>query len=336
MIMPKKRALPAHAATKWATLIATGICSLLLAIDFTIVNTSLSTIQRELHTTLTQLQWVMAGFGLTFCPLLVTMGRLGDHYGRRKLLYLGIAIFGLASLGAGSSQTPLQLIIARLFQGGSAAVVFPTGMALTAVAFPESERGRALGIFGGILGVGLAIGPVLSGAILTIASWRWIFLINVPGIMIGFILCLFVIKESKSKEIIPIDWRGVILLIVALATLVFAVTEAENFGWDSPWILIPLVISPVLFAWFAWSERKTTAPVLPLSLFCNTGFLLGVLINIVGVSFAWPMTFLAPLYLQNALSYPPAMAGLMLLPLTALTVIAPPFAGYWYDKKGPR
>ena len=321
---------------KWITLFATGFCSLFLAIDFTIVNTSLSVIQRELHASLGQLQWMMAGFGIAFCPFLVTMGRLGDRYGRRKLLYFGVGVFGLASLGAGLSQTPLQLIIYRLFQGVSAAVVFPCGMALTAAAFPEGERGRALGIFGGIIGVGLAIGPVLGGAILTIASWRWIFLINVPGIIFGFLICVFAVKESKSNVITPIDWKGVAILTLALAILVFAVTEAPTFGWTSPWIISLLVISPLLFVWFGWVERKTEAPLLPFSLFRDSGFLLGTLVNIVGVSFAWPVTFLIPLYLQNALAFTPAVAGLTLLPMTIMTAIAPPFAGYWYDKKGPR
>lgn len=320
---------------KWWVLIGVGISSMIVAIDFTIVNTVLADIQTNFAVTLNALQWVMTGFGITFSSFLISMGRLGDLMGRRFLLYLGMLGFGLASLGAGLSATLVQLIIFRIFQGAFGSIIFPCGLAITSSSFPTKEQGRALGIYGSFLGIGLAIGPVLGGIITTIASWRWIFLINVPIVLLSFAICLAVVKESRIQTQVIIDWAGMILISIALGAFVFAVTQSEIYGWDSAIIIFPFILSILFFALLYFVEKFAKAPLLPPALFLNHPFFVGAAVYSICVGLVWTIIFFVPLYLQTVFGMSEMKTGLLLLPMTIITVIAPTIAGYMYDKEGP-
>lgn len=318
----------------WWVLVGTGLSALSIAIDFTIVNTVLANIQLDLHATIGQLQWVMAGFGLLFCTFLSVLGRLGDIIGRRLLLYIGIVGFGLASLGAGLSQSPEQLIFFRFLQGAAGAIILPCGSAIVANTFPASQRGRGMGIYGSILGIGLAIGPVLGGFIVSILSWRWIFLINLPIVFVSLVICFTVVRESKLSERIPIDWWGFLFIALFVAALIYAINQSPILGWTSPVTLSTLVFAVICLITAYFLETKIKHPMIPPHVFTNHGFLLSVIIATTSISFAWAIIFLIPLYLHNVLDKDPSMVGLLLLPMTALTAIVPAWAGYLYDRKG--
>lgn len=319
---------------KWWILTGTGISAIIIAIDATIVNTALPTIQRELSTSLTQLQWAIAGFILMFSSLLVSMGRLGDIVGRRLLLYIGMIGFGLASVGAGFSDTSGQLILFRFLQGIFGAIVFPNSMAITASAFPKNEQGKAMGFYGAILGFGLAIGPVLGGVITNLWSWHWIFFINIPIILISFIVCFGTVGASKIQERQAVDWWGMIFTTLFLVSLVYAITQGSEVGWGSLIIVGSFCVSIISFIILLIIETKVSFPLLPFKKFANIGFIQGAIVNIVAVSFAWPVLFLSPLYLQNVLNLTVQNTGLVLLAMTAMTAILPFIAGYMLDKRG--
>src|SRR3989338_1905644 len=305
----KKSKKMSNSQRKWWVLIATGLSGILIAIDYSIVNTSLANIQRELQASVNQLQWIMTGFGITFCTFLVIMGRLGDLLGRRKLLYIGIIGFGLSSIAAGAATVPWQLIAARVFQGVFGATLFPCGMALTAAAFPADEQGRALGIYGSLLGSGLAFGPVLGGIITYFFSWRWIFFINVPVVLVSILLCFLFVAESRLDEKIKIDWWGLLLLTASLAMLVLAISQGLEWGGSSLPIISLFVGSVILLIIFIVVENKTAMPLIPFHYMHNPRFFIGNLIFIASCSINWPVVFLVPLYLQNVLNYSSLATG---------------------------
>ncbi len=321
---------------KWLVLIATGLAGIMVAADFTIVNTCLSLIQKDLGSTVNQLQWLISGFGISFCALLATAGRAGDLFGHRKLLYIAIIGFSLASLGSGLSTTPLMLIIFRILQGAFSAIVFPCGMAINANNFPKEEQGRAFSLYGSLVGIGLAFGPLMGSLISSFASWRWIFFINIPLTIISLVLCFLVVKKDSVNKNVKIDWLGMCLLIFSLATLVFAINEGPYFGWETP-ITISLFIAAGIGFWLLYQvEKRVEAPILPIPLFMNRGFLVGNIVYVIGVGFAWPILFFLPLFLHDVQNYKTLMVGLLILPMTAMTAIAPVIAGNIYDKYNAR
>ncbi|GAB4193855.1 MAG: MFS transporter [Simkaniaceae bacterium] len=320
---------------KWLALIGTGISSMVVAVDFTIVNTVMSEIQKALSASVGSLQWVMAAYGIPFAVLLSIAGRLGDLYGRRLVLYIGMGGFLLASIGAGLSQNIWVLVFFRFLQGLFGSTVFPCGTAIASDAFPKKMQARAVSIYYAMLGLGLAIGPILGGIIVSFANWEWIFLINIPIILLSFAISLPSVRESKILEKIQLDWWGVAFFILGLGLLVFAITEAPTFGISSPLIYAAFIFAMIFLAAFLRIEKGSRSPVLPLYLFSNRGFYLGVMNVVASISCAWVVIFLLPLYLQNVLDYSPGISGLILLSMTLMTFFLPPISGSIMDKKGP-
>src|SRR3990167_1347114 len=215
---------------KWLVLIGVSLAAIIIPIDYTIVNTCLALIQNDLKMNISELQWLLTGFGITFCALLTVMGRLADILGRRKLNYIGCIGFGLVSLGAGLSHSAAMLITMRILQGAFGAIMFPSGSAIIADAFPNEQQGKVLGMYGACMGIGLAIGPVLGGLITTWLNWRWIFFINITIVLISLIICLPILRESKHITKTTVDWLGMIFLITFLASLVFAISMGGKCG----------------------------------------------------------------------------------------------------------
>lgn len=319
---------------KWGVLFGTGLSSMLVSIDFTIVNTSLSAIQKSLSVSLTDLQWIISAFGIPFCVLLVICGRLADLLGRKLILFIGMSGFALSSLAAGFSSSAIDLIISRFFLGTFGAAIFPCGMALTADVFPKKQHGKALGIYFGLLGVGLAIGPVIGGLLTTFLSWHWIFFINLPILLLSAIFCVLSIPASKLDHRQRLDWKGLIFFFIGLTSLIVWITEGPTIGWTSiPSLSFGLGML-VFLTLFYRSERQNPCPIIPFHLFRKRTFIIATLSDIAGISAMWALIFIVPLFLQTYLHYDEAKAGLMMLIMTAMTVIVPPLAGHLLDKQG--
>jgi len=317
---------------KLLILFGTGISGITVGLDLTIINSSLSSIQSSINADINQLQWIMSGFGLLFCSFLVTMGRLGDIYGRKKLLMLSLVGFALASICAGLSKTVGNLILMRMLQGICGAAILPCGTALIANTFPKEEQGRALGIYGSLVGIGIGLGPFIGGILNGIYGWPAVFFINVPIILLSLLICAPCLIESRTLQRIEVDWIGSLLLALGLGAMTFSLSSVEHTGWLNVSVLLGLILSLVSFIFFFRCENKAKSPIFPPYLLNNEGFRLGTLIYAGSVSFHWPVLFLMPIYLQKILQYQPYLAGAVLASMTLMTIISPMVAGYFFDK----
>jgi len=316
----------------WSSL-GIGLGILIGSTDWSIVQNALPAIQRDLGASIGELQWVMNSFGLFMTALLVAMGRLGDIYGRRRIFNLGLVIFALSCLGAALSPTPFWLIIARAFQGVGFAMLMPTSQALLTHAFPENEHGKAMGIWATLAGVGLVLGPVLGGIIVSLLSWNWIFYINIPFAILSFILVRGFVQESKNEEHPPhLDIKGIVLFILGLGSFIFAVIQAPAWGWKHPAVLSCFAVAIILFIVFYFVEKRTDLPLIEFSFFKNRQFTAGSLTIFCGCFLFWTTFFLLPLYLQNYRNETPWVSGLILLAVGIPFTIISHFAGSAGDR----
>ena len=252
---------------KWWTLIAVCTAIFMLLLDITVVNVALPDIQKSLHSSFSDLQWVVDAYALTLAAFLLTAGVVGDIFGRREVFAIGLAVFSLASLACGLSTTSLMLNLSRAVQGVGGAIMFATSLALIAAAFSGRERGTAFGIYGAVTGAAVAVGPLVGGAITSSIGWRWIFFLNVPIGVFAIVVTLLKISESKDPANRRIDWIGFVSFSVSLFLLVFALVRGNDLGWGSTEIVTMLVGSVVLMGVFIAAERFGSDPMLDLSLF---------------------------------------------------------------------
>ncbi len=312
---------------KWWTLVAVGIGVFMLLLDLTIVNVALPEIQRELHGSIADLQWVIDAYALSLGALMLMAGSLADLLGRKRMFAAGIAIFMTGSLLCGAAQSSLFLTLARAGQGVGGAIMFATSLALIANAFRGSDRGVAFGVFGAITGVATAVGPVLGGAITTGLSWRWIFFVNIPIGVIAIAITLLRVDESRNPYAGRPDWLGFLTFSSALGLLVYGLIESSSHAWGSSGVLGPLGASAVLLVLFVIAELRQRKPMFDLSLLRNPSFVGGL-----GSAFAVSasalsmLTFLV-LYLQNTLHYSAIDTGLRLLVLSGATFMTAGIAG---------
>lgn len=316
----------------WSSL-GIGLGVLAGAMDWAIVQNALPAIQRDIGASISSLQWIMNSFGLFMTSLLVTMGRLGDVFGRRRIFNIGLLIFALSCLGAALSTTPFALIVARAFQGIGFAMLMPTSQALLTHAYPENEHGKAMGIWATLAGVGLVFGPVLGGIIVSLLSWNWIFYINIPIALASFVIVRAVVEESRNEEHPPhLDIKGIAIFILALGSLIFAIIEAPLWGWSSPTILSCFGAAVVLFVIYYFVEKKTDLPLIQFSFFKNRQFTAGALTIFCGCFMFWTTFFLMPLYLQNFRNETPWVSGLALLAAGIPFTVVSRFAGSAGDR----
>lgn len=306
-------------------------------LDTTAVNVALPSIQSDLSVSVAGLQWIVDGYALVFASLLLTSGALGDRLGNRRIFLTGVAIFTVASAlcGAGPNLGALQL--ARVVQGAGAALLLPASLALLSGIFPDGQqRARALGIWGGIAGIGAVMGPVVGGILVNSFGWRSIFFINLPIGVLGFALTLLAIDSDGSHGTRELDIAAQIAAIIALGTLTFACIESGMDGWRSPRILGASIIVALAATVFIAVERRARNPMLPLAFFSIPSFSAG---NAVGclLNFGfYGQLFIVSLFFQHIRHNTAAMTGLALLPEAVMALIGSTLAGRVTGRFGPR
>ncbi|QVL58293.1 MAG: MFS transporter [Simkaniaceae bacterium] len=316
----------------WAC-VGIGFGVLIGATDWSIVQNALPAIQNSIGASIGQLQWIMNSFGLFMTVLLVTMGRLGDIYGRKRIFNLGLFIFALSCLGAALSSTPFWLIVARAFQGVGFAMLMTTSQALLTHAFPEEEHGKAMGIWATLAGVGLVFGPFLGGIIVSFLHWSWIFYINIPIAIISYIFVKIFVAESKNEEHPPIlDIKGIIIFTLGLGSFIFGIIQGPEWGWSNPIILGCFAAAVIFLIIFYLVEKRTKFPLIQFSFFKNRQFTAGSLAIFTGCFLFWTTFFLMPLYLQNFRNESPWVSGLVLLAVGVPFTIISRFAGSAGDR----
>ncbi|MEL6116401.1 MFS transporter [Photobacterium sp. SP02] len=316
-------------------LFGVGLASFLGCVDFTIVNTALPDIQSEFSSSLSSLQWIMNIFVIALSSMMVTMGRLGDIYSHEKVFYTGVIVFGLSSVAAALSQNIEVLIIARLIQGLSCAILFTNSGAIISHIFPVEKQGHALGILFGINGLGLALGPFLGGLLVNYIGWRWIFYINIPIITISVLACLLSIPKTKHKESKGrLDIPGSILVTLILACLSILFTQGSVWGWLSTHAISLVGFVTFLTIMFFFVEKRAEDPIVNFKIMRNAQFSSSAIASFTLGAFYSLAFFLMPLYLDNIRHLSALDIGFMLLPTTAGVAIISPFVGKAVDKFG--
>src|SRR3954468_3167015 len=321
---------------KWWTLLAVCIATFMLLLDITIVNVALPDIQRALHSSFSDLQWVIDAYALTLAALLLTGGSLSDLLGRRRIFVIGIVLFTVASLLCALAGTPTVLNLARALQGIGGAFMFATSLALLASAFQGRDRGTAFGVWGAVTGASVAVGPLVGGVLTDGIGWEAIFLVNIP-IGIGAIaMTLAKVEESHAPSGGGIDWGGLVTFSGALFALIFALIRGNDEGWGSPLIVGCLVVAAGGGAPLVLVERRIAEPMLDLTLFRKPAFA-GASVAAFALSASMFSMFLyLTLYIQNVLGYTPLQSGLRFLPVTLLSFIVAPISGKFAERVGIR
>ncbi|WP_062072988.1 DHA2 family efflux MFS transporter permease subunit [Demequina sediminicola] len=324
----------------WPALWALVLGFFMILVDTTIVSIANPTIQADLGATTTQVIWVTSAYLLAYAvPLLIT-GRLGDRFGPRRVYLVGLTIFTVASFACGLAEwlpgSPIgNLIAARAVQGLGAALMTPQTMAVITRTFPAHRRGPAMALWGAVAGVATLVGPLLGGVLVDSLGWEWIFIVNVPVGVIGFVLAWRLVPQLETHSH-SFDWWGVLLSAVGMFLVVFAIQEGQTYAW-APWIWIMIAVGVVVLAVFLWWQRRNTQePLVPLSLFRDRNFAVSAT-AISTVGFATTAMFIPVIYFyQVAMGMSPTQSALMSVPTAIASIVLAPVAGKLTDRVHPR
>jgi EmrB/QacA subfamily drug resistance transporter len=331
---PRAAASSDRSRVLW-TFVVTGVALFMAQLDNLVVTTALPVIRVDLHASLPSLEWITNAFTLTFAVLLLPAATLGERFGRRRVLVAGISLFTASSVAAALAPSVGALIAARAFQGAGAAAVVPLTLTLLSAAVPVERRGMALGIWGGIAGLAISLGPVIGGAVTQGLSWQSIFWLNVPlGVLIVPVARLR-LAESRGPAT-RLDVPGLVLVSAGLFGVVYGLVRADSLGWTSATVLGSLTGGAALLAGFVAVELRTSAPMLPLRLFRSRGFSatnLGSMLMFFGM---FGSIFFLAQFLQTVQHYSPLAAGLRTLPWTGMPILVSPLAGALADRIGSR
>jgi EmrB/QacA subfamily drug resistance transporter len=313
----------------------TSVASLMVVLDSLVVATALTAIQTDLGASLTELEWTVNAYGLSFAVLLMAAAAAGDRWGRRRVFAIGVTVFTVASLVCAVAPDVATLIAGRVVQGAGAALVMPLALALLGAAFPAELRPRALGVFASVSGVAVPLGPLLGGAVVEGVSWPWIFWINVP---VGAVLvCLVLTRTEESHGPDPaLDVPGLVLVGAGSFGLVWALVQGGTAGWTSPSVIGPFVAGVLAIAAFIGRQRRAAHPMLPLSLFRSRRFAAGNAVIFFHWASALGAVFFMAQFLQVGLGYGPFAAGLALAPWGLTTAVVPQLAGRLVGRFGER
>lgn len=330
----------------WLILIVLCGAIFMLLLDTTIVNVAQQKIKEGLNADLSQIQWILDSYILAFAVLMLSFGRLGDIYGRKKMFVTGMVVFTAASGLCGVSDWianlvgisgATALIVARVLQGIGGALMMPQTLSLITIAFPPQKRGAAMGVWGSVVALGAVLGPLLGGYIVTDYPWEWVFLINIPIGIIAVLATLAIVPESRDPLASgKLDWGGLVFSALAIFALVYALIEGPRFGWMSPQTIGLLLVSAAVFTLFVWWERRVADPMVKLELFGIRNFWVA---NVIGLAVPFglfgiffPMT----LFLQGALGMSPLEAGLTMMPMSLMLMFVAPLSGRLSDRVGAR
>ncbi|MDQ6839574.1 MAG: MFS transporter [Actinomycetota bacterium] len=317
------------------TLVLVSIGAFMTALDTLVVTSALPVLRVQLHTSLSSLEWTVNAYNLAFACLLLTGAALGDRFGRRRLFSIGLLVFTVASAAAALSPTAGALIAARAVQGAGAAIVTPLSLTLLCAAFPAEKRGSAIGLWGGIVGLAVGVGPVIGGAVVGGISWHWMFWINVP---IGAALIPLArrrLAESREPQA-GLDVAGVAIAAAGAFGVTWGLVRADTIGWTSTETVLSLTVGvAAIVAFVAW-EHHCPNPMLPIRLFRSRGFAAANAVSFFMYAGLFGALFFMAQLLQSALGYSPLGAGLRLLPWTAPPLVIAPLAGKLADRYGNR
>jgi MFS transporter, DHA2 family, multidrug resistance protein len=321
--------LPLHArpevySRRWFLLGVLCLSLVMIVMAVASLNVALPTMQNELDTSATMLQWIVDAYALVFAGLLLTAGALGDRFGRKGALLVGLGVFALGALVSGLANSAEVVIVGRAVQGAGAAFVMPATLSLITAIFPPAERQRAIAIWVGFAGAGGALGPIVSGALLERFWWGSAFLVNIPVVALTAAAVAIYSPRSRDDSATPLDPRGALVSFVGLGALLFGIIEGPERGWTDPVVVVAFIAAAVLSVTFVRWERVAAHPMLPLSYFKDRRFSVGSGVITTSFFVMFGFFFLFTLYLQFARGYSPLEAGLATLPFAAAFVVVSP------------
>lgn len=326
-----------HKTNKYLVLITVALGTVLSAYVSSSINIALPNIMTAFGFTMDSVVWVSLAYMIPYGATLPIMGKLGDLFGRKKMYLTGLAVFTVATLATGLAVSSGMLLFFRFLQGLGAGLLFPNAMALVSVAFPASERGQALGMWGAVAAGGGALGPTIGGYIVEYLNWRLIFYSIIPISLLGLFLALTFLEESKAESGSPaIDYPGALLLVLSLSTLLMGLNQGSDKGWTSAYILAMFAVTILAMAAFILVELKSGHPVVDLGLFKNSTFAMSNLVGFLSFMALYGGMFLLPFFLRNILGYSAVRAGVALLPLVGSMVLLAPVGGKLADRAGSR
>jgi EmrB/QacA subfamily drug resistance transporter len=318
-------AIPSSTAyqRRWWALAVLCLSLVVLAMDNTILNVALPTLARDLGAAGSDLQWMVDAYLLVFAGLLLTMGAAGDRFGRKLALDVGLLVFAMASAASAVAGAAAVLIAARAAMGIGAALIMPATLSIITNIFPPTERGRAIGVWAGVAGLGVVLGPVVGGWLLEHFWWGSVFLVNVPVVALAMVAGWPLVPNSRDPSATPLDPIGALLSVAALVALVYGIIQAPEQGWTDPLIVGAFAVAAVLSVAFLWWERRAEHPMLPMEFLGNPRF--SAASGAIAMAFfaLFGAVFLLTQHLQFVLGYTPLQAGVRILPVAALVVAAP-------------
>nr|WP_236576247.1 MFS transporter [Streptomyces sp. HF10] len=321
----------------WPTLLAVAVGVMMVALDSTIVAIANPAIQRDLHASLADVQWITNGYLLALAVSLITAGKLGDRFGHRQTFLVGVAGFAAASAAIGLSGSVTAIVVFRVLQGLFGALMQPSALGLLRVTFPPDKLNMAIGIWSGVVGASTAAGPIIGGLLVQHVSWEAVFFINVPVGLAALVCGLLILKDARAEHAPKsFDVPGIVLLSGAMFCLVWGLIKAPTWGWGDTRTLGFLVAAVLAFAGFALRESRAAEPLVPLSMFRSVPLSAGtVLMVLMAVSFIGGLFFVT-FYLQNVHGMSPVESGVHLLPLTGMMIVGAPVSGILIGRFGPR
>jgi EmrB/QacA subfamily drug resistance transporter len=304
-------------------------------IDSTVVNVALPVLQTGLKATVADVQWVVEAYALFVAALILVGGSLGDHFGRRRIFILGVALFAIASAWCGLAPTIQQLIIARGIQGIGGALLIPGSLAIIGASFTDAQRGAAIGLWSGFTAMTSAAGPILGGWLIEALSWRWIFLINLPLAAIVILISLWRVPESRDAEALQLDWLGALLAIIGLSGMIYGLLESASMGFNL-FVISALTVGVVISGLFFWVEARLASPMLPLALFRSRTFSGANLLTFLLYSALGGALFFLPFNLIQVQGYSTTGAGAALVPFPIIMFLLSRWSGGLVDRYGAR
>ena len=321
---------------KWYILFSVGMGVFLATIDASIVYIALPTLVRTLNTNFAVVQWVTLAYMLIVATLILSMGRLGDLIGKKGIYLSGMIIFTLGSMMCGLSQTVYWLIFFRVVQGVGAAMMASLSVALVTEAFPSRERGKALGIIGGIVSIGIITGPVLGGILIDAISWHWIFFVNIPVGILGSFMVLRFVPNTTGRRGQRFDFAGAAILFISVLSFLLALTLGQDLGFRNQFIMLLFTIWFLTLILFIYLELQVKHPMINLHIFRNNLFSIGLFTGFISFIATAGVVLLMPFYLENILKFNPQKVGILLATVPISAGLASPFAGILSDRYGSR